>query len=218
MAQKITQTQTAASMSRRPHHPVHRRRRHRRRHLARRQARSRCGREEARQHDRVARSARRREGVQQDGRLVARRDHRQVPRIPHRYQGPTDHADRWWLPFAQRRAAPDPRSVCVLAPGALVPGRAVAGEASREGRHGDLPRELRRHLCRPRSRGVHARGQEAARVARRIRSGGTSAKTPASASSRSRSTARSACIRAAINYAIDQQAASRSRSCTRATS
>ena len=41
--------------------------------------------------------------------------------------------------------------VC-LRPGALVQGRALAGQAPREGRHGDLPREHRGHLRRHRVR------------------------------------------------------------------
>ena len=51
-----------------------------------------------------------------DGRLVARGDGREVPREPHRDQGPAHHADRRRLPLAQRRAAPDPRSVLCLRP------------------------------------------------------------------------------------------------------
>ena len=48
--------------------------------------------------------------------------------------------------------------VC-LRPVRWFTGRAVAGEAPREGRHGDLPREHRGHLRRPRGRGGHARGE-----------------------------------------------------------
>ena len=54
--------------------------------------------EEARQHDRVERGARRREGVRRDGRLASRGDGRHVPRVPHRHQGPAHHADRRRLP------------------------------------------------------------------------------------------------------------------------
>ena len=93
-----------------------------------------------------------------DRQLAARRDRRDVPGLPHRHQGPAHHADRWRDPHPQRRAAPDPRPLRVPAPGALVHRRAVAGEAPREGRHGDLPGEHRRHLRRPRGRGGHARG------------------------------------------------------------
>ena len=82
-------------------------------------------------------------------------------------KGPLTTPDRRRHPLAQRRAAPDPRPLRVPAPGALVPGRAVAGEAPREGRHGDLPREHRGHLRRPRGRGGHARGEEAHRAAAR---------------------------------------------------
>ncbi len=49
-------------------------------------------------------------------------------------------------------------SLRVPAPGALVPGRAVAGEAPRSRRHGDLPGEHRGHLRGARGRGGHARG------------------------------------------------------------
>ena len=45
-------------------------------------------------------------------------------------------------------------------------GRAVAGEASGEGRHGDLPREHGRHLRRHRVRRRHAGGAEGARLLR----------------------------------------------------
>ena len=61
-------------------------------------------------------------------------------------------------------AAPAPRPLRVPAAGALVPGRAVAGEASRAGRHGDLPGEHRRHLRRPRGRRGHARSEAADRA------------------------------------------------------
>ena len=61
--------------------------------------------------------------------------------------------------------------VC-LRPVRWFTGRAVAGEAPREGRHGDLPGEHRGHLRRPRGRGGHARGEEAHRAAaRRVRLG-----------------------------------------------
>ena len=95
--------------------------------------------------------------------------------------------------------------VC-LRPVRWFTGRAVAGEAPREGRHGDLPREHRGHLRRPRGRGGHARGEEAHRAAARRSSAGTSApRLAASASSRSPRPARSASIRAAIEYAVEQR-------------
>ena len=115
--------------------------------------------------DRLEGGARGREGVQRDRLLAARRDGRHVPRVPDRDQGPAHHAGRRRHPLAQRRAAPDPRPLRVPAPGALVPGRAVAGEAPRARRHGDLPREHRGHLRRPRGRRGHARGEEAHRDA-----------------------------------------------------
>ena len=46
-------------------------------------------------------------------------------------QGSADHAGRRRHPLAQRRAAADARPVRVPAPGALVRGRALAGEAAR---------------------------------------------------------------------------------------
>ena len=49
--------------------------------------------------------------------------------------------------------APDPRLVRLPAAGAVLRGRALAGQASRAGRHGDLPREHRRRV-----RGHGARG------------------------------------------------------------
>ena len=76
-----------------------------------------------------------------------------LPRVPGRHQGPADHADRRRHPLAQRRAAPAARPLRLPAPGALVQGRALAGEAPGEGRHGDLPREHRGHLRRHRVRG-----------------------------------------------------------------
>ena len=97
---------------------------------------------------------------------------RHVPGVPHRHQGPAHHADRRRLPLPQRGAAPDPRPLRVPAPGALVHGRAVAGEAPRDGRHGDLPGEHRGHLRRPRGRGGHAEAKKLRRAAaRRLRLG-----------------------------------------------
>ena len=92
--------------------------------------------------------------------------------VPDRHQGAAHHADRRRHPQPQRRAAPDPRPLRVPAPGALVHRGAVSGEASRAGRHGDLPGEHRRHLRRPRGRGRHARGGQADRApARQLRLG-----------------------------------------------
>ena len=126
------------------------------------------------------------------GLVAARRDGRRVPRVPHRDQGSAHHAGRRRHPFAERGAAPDPRPLRVPAAGALVPGRAVAGEAPGSRRHGDLPREHRRHLRGPRSRGGHAGSGEAHRDLAATSSAGTSARTPASASSRSPRPGRSA--------------------------
>ena len=64
-----------------------------------------------------------------DRRLAARRHARRLPRVPGRHQGPADHAGRWRHPLAERRAAADPRPLHVPAPGAVVRGRALAGQA-----------------------------------------------------------------------------------------
>ena len=98
---------------------------------------------------------RRREGQQAVQHLAARGDRRGLPRVPGVDQGPAHHAGRRRHPLAQRRAAPDARPVRVPAPGALVQGRALPGQAPGEGRHGDLPREHRGHLRRHRVRGGH---------------------------------------------------------------
>ena len=67
-------------------------------------------------------------------------------------KGPLTTPDRRRHPLAQRRAAADARPLRLPAAGALVQGRALAGEASGKGGHGDLPREHRRHLRRHRVR------------------------------------------------------------------
>jgi isocitrate dehydrogenase len=108
--------------------------------------------------------------------------------------------------------------VC-LRPGALVQGRALAGEASRERRHGDLPRELGGHL---RGHRMGRRIAEAKKVidflvkemgVKKIRFPLTSA----SASSPCRAKARSGSSGARTSTRSTTTAA-RSRSCTRATS
>ena len=193
MATKITlRADGSLERPRRPDHPLRRGRRHRRRHLARRADRDGRGRGEARQADRLDGGARRAEGVRRDRLVAPGRDRRRVPRVPDRHQGPAHHAGRRRHPLAQRRAAPAHRPLRVPAPGAVVPGRAVAGEASRARRHGDLPREHRGHLRRARGRRGNARSEEAHRARSRRTSAGTSARTPASASSRCRRPDRSA--------------------------
>ena len=79
-------------------------------------------------------------------------------------QGPAHHAGRRRNPLAQRRAAPAARPLCLRAPGALVRGRALAGEGSRRGGHDHLPGEHRGHLRRHRVPGRHARGEEGGRL------------------------------------------------------
>ena len=90
--------------------------------------------------------------------VAARRDGGRVPRVPRRHQGPADDAGRRRDPQPERGASPDPRSLRVPAPGALVR-RACPRpvQAPGEGRHGDLPREHRRRLRRHRVRSRVAR-------------------------------------------------------------
>ena len=100
--------------------------------------------------------------------------------------------------IAQRRAAPDPRPLRVPAAGALLRGRALAGEAPRAGRHGDLPREHRGRLRRHR---VEAGTPEAKKLIdflhERVRLE-RSVPTRASASSRSSEFGSKRLIRAAL--------------------
>ena len=193
--------QRQAAGPRRPDRSLHRGRRHRPRHLARQRARARR-RGRRRPTAASGRSpgwrstpARRRSRKFED--LAARRDRRRLPRVPGRHQGPAHHADRRRHPLAQRRAAPDARSLRLPAAGALVQGRALAGQASREGRHGDLPREHRGHLRRHRVRGGLRGRQEVPRAPSARPSPRSTRKirfpeTPASASSRCREKAPSA--------------------------
>ena len=179
---------------------LHRRRRHRPRHLARVRARARRGRREGlrrQAQDPLDGSARRREGVQPDRQLAARRNRRGVPQVSRLDQGPADDAGRRRHPLAQRRAAPDARSLLLPAPGALVQGRALAGQGSVEGRHDDLPREHRGHLRRHRIPGRHRRREEVRGAAQgelpgALQESALSRTRRASASSRSRAKAPSA--------------------------
>ena len=122
-------------------------------------------------------------------------------------KGPLTTPDRRRHPLAQRGAAADARSVRVPAAGALVQGRALAGQASGEGRHGDLPREHRGHLRRHRIRSRHAPTTAgfsscSARPSPRSTPRSASRRAPASASSRCRSEGSERLIRAAIGYAV----------------
>ena len=128
-------------------------------------------------------------------RLAASRDVADPQGIRGLDQGTADDAGRWRHPLAQRRVAPGTRPLRLPATGALLHGRAESGEGAREGRHGDLPRELRRHLCRHRIRGRVRPGEEADRLpdeghGRQGRS--ASRPRPASASSRCHARAPSA--------------------------
>ena len=107
------------------------------------------------------------EGVQGDRELAPRRDGRGVPRPADRDQGTAHDPDRRRLPQPQRRAATAARPVRVPAPGPLVPGRALAGQAPRARRHGDLPREHRGRLCGHGGRGVHEGRHSASRLPER---------------------------------------------------
>ena len=134
--------------------------------------------------------------------------------LPRRHQGTAHDARRRRHPLAQRGAAADPRSLRVPAPGALVQGRALAGQAPREGRHGDLPREHRGHLRRHRVRRRHRRGEEGAR-----RSSKDASRRPTRRSAFPRRSAlglkpvsqegSERLIRAAIEYAVAPQAQER---------
>ena len=77
---------------------------------------------------------------------------------PGRDQGPAHHAGRRRLPLAQRGAAPEARSLRLRPAGALVRGRALAGQGAGGRGHGDLPREHRGHLRRHRVQGRDRRG------------------------------------------------------------
>ena len=146
-----------------------------------------------------------REGVQRDRQLAARRDRRGLPRPPHRHQGAAHDPDRRRLPQPQRRPAPAARPLRLPAAGALVRGRAVARQAPRARRHGDLPREHRGRLRRHGGRGGHPGGRAAARLPHRdygwkIREGSGIGIKPISEVGSKR------LIRAAINYALEKGA------------
>ena len=102
---------------------------------------------------RLARGAGRREGQEPAQQLAARRHPRGHRPPPGGHQGTADHAGRRRLPLAQRGAPPEARSLRLRPPGALVRGRAVAGQGAGGRGHGDLPREHRGHLRRHRVQG-----------------------------------------------------------------
>ena len=165
--QKITIPERQARRARPADHPVHRRRRHRPGHLARLGARHRRRRAEGlrrQTQDPLDGGVRGPEVQRPVQHVAAGRNRHGLPRIPGVDQGPADHAGRRRHPLAERRAAADARSVRLPAPGALVQGRAFAGQGAGEGRHGDLPREHRRHLRRHRVRGRQRRQQEVPRA------------------------------------------------------
>jgi isocitrate dehydrogenase len=64
-------------------------------------------------------------------------------------------------PLAERRAAPGTRPLRLPAPHPVFRRRSFAGERAPQDQHGDLPRELGRHLRRDRVRGRERKGQEA---------------------------------------------------------
>jgi isocitrate dehydrogenase len=151
-------------------------------------------------------SARRREGVRRHRRVAAGGHARRLPRVPRRHQGPAHHARRRRHPLAQRRPAPDPRPLRLPAPGPVLHGVPQPGAPPRRHGHGDLPRELRRHLRRHRVPGRHDECEEfkTAQEARfpTVREDPLPQDRPASASSPSPRRAPSASC-AAIQYAIE---------------
>ena len=66
--------------------------------------------------------------------------------LPGGHQGAVNHPRRRGLSFPQRGAAPAARPLRLPAPGSLLPGSSVPGPFAGKSRHGDLPREHRRHL------------------------------------------------------------------------
>ena len=156
-----------AAGSRPPDHSVHRRRRDRPRHLAGERARLRRGRGQGvrrQAHDRLEGGAGRPAFLRCDEKLAARRDGRRVQAVSGRHQRAADDAGGRRDAFAQRRLAATARPVRLPPSGALVQGGAVPGQDARKGRHGHLPREHRRYLCRHRVGGGVGRGQEGPRV------------------------------------------------------
>ena len=118
-----------------------------------------------------------------------------VARVRRLDQGPAHHPGRRRHPLAERGPAPGTRPVRLPAPDPVLRRRALAGEGAAQDQHGDLPRELGRHLRRHRVRSRDRQGQEADQVpaSRKWASRRSASRTPrASASSRSRAKAPSA--------------------------
>ncbi len=142
-------------------HSVHRGRRHRPRHLARRAPRvRRRGRADIRRPPpgRMARGARRGEGIQRHQQLAAAGHAGRDPGAPGRDQGAAYDARRRRDPLAQRRAAPGARPVRLHPARTLLRGGPVPHEAARQARRRDLPREHRGRLFGRRVRGWKRRG------------------------------------------------------------
>ncbi len=97
-------------------------------------------------------------------RLAARRNPACGARLRGLDQGPADHAGRRRHPLAERRAAPGTRPLRLPAPDPVLRRRAQPGQGAAQDQHGDLPRELGRHLRRHRVRGRERQGQEAHQV------------------------------------------------------
>ena len=147
--------------------------------------------------------------------LAARRDGRGLQEVPRRHQGPADHAGRRRHPLAQRRAAPDARSLRLPAPGALLQGRAVSPVKQ--------PEEVDMVIFRENTEDIYAgiewaageppRSQEGHRLPREARWSVEEDPLPAppaaSASSRSRARAPSAWCAPRSSYALRQQAPQR---------
>src|SRR5438270_10450256 len=158
-----------AGSARAADHSLHRGRRHRRRYHAGDAQGGGCGGTEGlrrQEEDRLDGDVRRREVVPRlrRERLAARGDVAGGEGVRGLDQGPAHHAGGRRHPLDQRRVAPGARPVRVPAAGALVQGCALAAEGAGEGRHGDLSRELRGHLCRHRVAGAVGRGEEGDRL------------------------------------------------------
>ena len=127
-------------------------------------------------------------------------------------QRPADHAGGRRNPLDQCRLAPGTRSVCLPASGALFQGRTQPAQASGKNRHGDLPREFRRHLCRHRVGGGDPKARARSSISCIKEMGVKKIRFPQSSGIGIKPVSREGTerlVRKAIQYAIDQQAPSR---------
>ena len=149
-----------------------------------------------------------------DQQLAARRDGRGVPQVPRRHQGAAHDAHRRRHPLAQRRAPPAARPLRLPPPGALVRGRAEPGEAPAATSTWSSSARTRRtstpaSSSRPRAPTRRRSSPSSRRSSRRTTRRSASRRRPASASSRSSREGTERLVRAAIEYALDQQAEER---------